>query len=96
MSDFAVSIAFFENTLFLQVAEQLIEAEADINTRNAHGLVPLHLAAQNGHLVLSQILVQAGTDLDKKDLIGEQSQTKSSYGVFIFPRIHKLPKDNPK
>ena len=56
---------------FFQVAEQLIEAGADVNTPNAHGLVPLHLAAQNGHLVLSQILVQAGTDLDKKDLIGE-------------------------
>ena len=56
---------------FLQVAQKLIEAGADLNSPNAHKLVPLHLTAQNGHLELSKILVQAGADLDRQDLIGK-------------------------
>ena len=44
--------------------------EIELNLPNTHGLIPLHLAAQNGHLELSRMLVQAGSDLDFADLIG--------------------------
>ena len=46
--------------------------EIEINTKNTHAHVPLHLAAQNGHLELSRVLGSAeGIDLNSKDLIGE-------------------------
>ena len=53
--------------------KQLLERpEINLNGKNTHAHVPLHLAAQNGHLELSRILAsKEGTNLDSKDLIGE-------------------------
>ena len=53
--------------------KQLLERpEIDLNGKNTHAHVPLHLSAQNGHLELSRILAsKEGTNLDSKDLIGE-------------------------
>ena len=44
--------------------------EIQLNRPNTHGQIPLHLAAQNGHLELTRMLVKAGSDLDYADLIG--------------------------
>lgn len=73
----------FLKLILLQVAQKLIEADADVNTPNAHKLIPLHLAAQNGHLALSKLLVDSGTDLDYKDLIGEVLKVTQS----IYPNF---------
>ena len=56
--------------IFLKVAIHLIEAGANVNSPNAHKLIPLHLTAQNGHLELSKVLVDAGADMNYQDLIG--------------------------
>ena len=55
-----------------QVTQVLIDRrEIQVNRPNTHGQIPLHLAAQNGHLELARMLVQAGSDLDFADLIGK-------------------------
>ena len=48
----------------MQVAEKLIEAGANLNEPNAHGLIPLHLAVQNGFNEMTSLLVQNGADLN--------------------------------
>ena len=48
----------------MQVAEKLIEAGAKLNEPNAHGLIPLHLAVQNGFNEMTSLLVQNGADLN--------------------------------
>ena len=46
--------------------------DIELNSKNTHALVPLHLAAQNGHLDLARLLAtQEGINLDSKDLIGK-------------------------
>ncbi len=40
---------------------------------NSHKLIPLHLAAQNGHLNLSKLLIDAGSKVDAADLIGNKT-----------------------
>jgi len=39
---------------------------------NSHKLIPLHLAAQNGHLNLAKLLIDAGSKLNFADLIGKK------------------------
>ena len=51
--------------------EALIKAGADVNRHNAHRHTALHLAAQNGHYGISEMLARAGSNLDAVDLIGE-------------------------
>ena len=60
-------------SIYLQIVSQLLERpEIELNAKNTHAHVPLHLSAQNGHLELSRILAsKEGTNLDSKDLIGE-------------------------
>ena len=59
-------------TYFFQIVHQLLaRPEIEINPKNTHAHVPLHLAAQNGHLELSRVLGSAeGINLNSKDLIG--------------------------
>lgn len=53
-----------------QVARLLIDHGAEVNSVNSHKHIPLHLAAQNGHLELTKMLIDAGSELDSADLIG--------------------------
>ena len=74
-----------------QVTQLLIEHGAEVNSVNSHKLIPLHLAAQNGHLELSKMLIDAGSKLDSADLIGKTSRrlTTSTLDrnnqIFFFP-----------
>jgi ankyrin repeat protein len=60
---------FFYN----QVVELLLEHGANVNSVNSHKHIPLHLAAQNGHLNLSKLLIDAGSKVDAADLIGNKT-----------------------
>ena len=55
----------------MQVTQVLLEAGAEVSKPNAHKHTPLHLAAQNGHLALSKLLVENGANLDYADVIGK-------------------------
>ena len=61
----------FQACFLFQVAQVLIDAGAEVSKPNAHKHTPLHLAAQNGHLALSKLLVESGANLDYADAIGE-------------------------
>ncbi len=61
-----------------KVAQLLLEAGANVNQANTHKHTPLHLSAQNGHLGLSKLLVDAGADVNFADLIGEYFRWKES------------------
>jgi ankyrin repeat protein len=54
------------------VTRLLLDNGAEVNSVNSHKHVPLHLSAQNGHLELSKLLIEAGSDLDAADLIGKE------------------------
>ena len=57
--------------LLSKVARHLLEAGAKVDQHNAHKLTSLHLAAQNGHLALSELLLKAGADPNYPDLNGD-------------------------
>ena len=58
--------------IYFQIVDLLLSRpELELDPVNTHKHVPLHLAAQNGHLVLSRLLVEAGSDLNAADLQGE-------------------------
>ena len=61
--------------------------EIQLTKPNTHGQTALHLAAQNGHLELSRMLVQAGSDLDYADLIGENLDLISNHKSFFGLRL---------
>lgn len=62
------------------IIQQLLDRpEIKLNSKNTHGLVPLHLAAQNGHVALTALLAsKEGTNLNSKDLIGKRSSVSST------------------
>jgi len=41
-----------------------------INTKDADGRTPLHIAAANGSVAMAELLIEKGADLGKKDLFG--------------------------
>lgn len=42
----------------------LLEAGANVNVVNAHGLVPLHFAVVGGHKMIIEMLLFHGADFD--------------------------------
>ncbi len=65
----------------------LLEAGSKVNNPNAHKHTPLHLAAQNGHLALSRMLVEGGADPNYPDNIGNFNHIIKDlvYNVIEFP-----------
>lgn len=47
-----------------QIAENLIKAGADVNSRNKQTFTPLHLASTYGHLDIVELLLAAQADVD--------------------------------
>ncbi|XP_069691160.1 uncharacterized protein [Periplaneta americana] len=55
----------------LDIALLLMKAGVDVNCRDTYGKTPLHLAAQNGHYELVQILIEKGhADISVSDRFG--------------------------
>src|SRR5690606_15613137 len=52
-------------------ASLLLDAGADPNLMNEHGVAPLHLAIENGDRVMVERLLAAGADPDQPDRTGE-------------------------
>jgi ankyrin repeat protein len=50
----------------------LMEAGAQVNSKDKDGWTPLHWAAWNGHLDIVQILLPNGADVNAKDSDGFQ------------------------
>ena len=53
-----------------KVVEALIEAGANVNTKDADGSSPLHESAREGHVEVVGALVRAGADVNPKDKNG--------------------------
>ena len=51
----------------LELANLLIEHEADVNAKNTQGETPLHLAICYGHLELANLLIKHGADVNAKN-----------------------------
>ena len=54
-----------------EIAELLIEAGADVDTKNFDGATPLHAAAFMGQLEVVQLLLENGADVAAKTMNGE-------------------------
>ena len=67
----ALSQALLKNKW--SVAKQFLEAGADVNTVDSHGLTPLHFAAINGNQTACQELMNKGADLHKDDEDGKDA-----------------------
>jgi ankyrin repeat protein len=50
-----------------EVLAALIAAKADVNSKS-NDRIPLHEAASNGHFEAAKVLINAGSDVDAKDL----------------------------
>ena len=79
----------FQILLHSQVVELLLEHDANVNSVNSHKLIPLHLAAQNGHLNLSKLLIDAGSKVNFADLIGKQSNLNVYFNK-VRLLLHKI------
>mmetsp|Transcript_6891 Transcript_6891/g.10280 ORF Transcript_6891/g.10280 Transcript_6891/m.10280 type:complete len:292 (-) Transcript_6891:505-1380(-) len=51
---------------YLQIAETVIQAKANVNVRDANGYAPLHIAAQRGCIDLARLLLDHGGQLGCK------------------------------
>ena len=61
------------------VVQVLIDAGADIETRNDEGRSPLHLASISGELTTMKMLVKAGADVRDTDADGDTCLTLAAY-----------------
>lgn len=51
-------------------ATELLLRYSDLQARDMHGMMPLHLAATNGHVALCQMLLSHGAPVDGRDKVG--------------------------
>jgi ankyrin repeat protein len=54
----------------LPAVHRLLRAEADVNTKDNHGWVPLHWVSCRGHVQAVKELREHGADTDAKDSFG--------------------------
>lgn len=52
---------------YLGVAKQLVEAKADLHTKNNAGQTPFHVACSGGYLDMVKFLLEAGSDPNTVD-----------------------------
>ena len=52
----------------LSLIKNLLKSKVDINSMNAEGLSPLHLAVIEGHIELTNLLINKGANIEMKDL----------------------------
>ena len=75
----------------VEIAEQLIEAGADINGKNRDGGTPLHEAAFMGQDQIARILLQNGADVEARDENGESPLNRAQAGwTGIYERAKEL------
>merc|ERR1719336_2520468 len=51
----------------------VIDAKADLNTKDVHGQTPLMMAAKQGSTDMSRILLDAGADPTEEDTLGRSA-----------------------
>jgi ankyrin repeat protein len=54
----------------IEEVKRLIQAGANLKTRDKYGLVPLHLAAILGHIEIAKALIEAGADPEERTVAG--------------------------
>jgi len=63
----------------LQVAQELIAAQAEVNVTDAAGRTPLHIAAAEGHSGMVQALLNASIDANAVDKTQQTALHKAAY-----------------
>lgn len=54
-----------------KIAQSLIEAGTDVNSKNDRGFTPLHFAASHDSDKLVKLLIESGADINSKDIDGD-------------------------
>ena len=70
LADYMDSLPELHQTIYkglLQKAKDLIENGADVNEKGVNGWTPLHMAAIDGHRMVSEMLLEEGADIKAKD-----------------------------
>lgn len=70
----------------LEIAKLLVDAHAEVNTKDDVGGTPLGYAALYGHLGVVKLLVDAGADVEAKDKGGITSAELADGEVAEFLR----------
>ena len=66
-----------------KTTRKLLKLKADVNTSTPSGLMPLHFAAQAGHITIARLLIKHGATVDPKDKLGMTPLDYAS-GLSIF------------
>ncbi|KAI8515166.1 positive regulation of extrinsic apoptotic signaling pathway via death domain receptors protein [Branchiostoma belcheri] len=65
------------------VAELLLKAGAQVDSRDQFGNSPLHHAASGGHVGVAELLLKAGAQVDSRDSFGKTPLHKAASGAHL-------------
>ena len=55
----------------IEAVKRHLGADMDVNARDDNGWNPLHLAAENGHKEIAELLIAKGADVNAKNKYGD-------------------------
>lgn len=85
----ALHVAALKNIKSIQIALALIAENADINSIDADGNTPLHIAAKNGNVHICQLLIVEGANKNAINNSGETPLNLANNALATLPNINQ-------
>lgn len=75
----------------MEIATTLLQYGAETNIQTKQGVMPLHLASQEGHSEMAALLLQRGANVNVPTKVNDYENTSNHYKYQINVNIVKKP-----